>query len=260
MPARMRPGSVEPMSRSAVYRLPGVVALAALGGGGVYAAHQAEQQFHETSDMRLAAPRQTLLLLTHSGDVEIAPGPGRAIHIVRRAHWVGSKPTHAVDVRPGSSERVELTDHCPGGVESATALFAFHTACGVSYRVSVPVGQSVFVTVESGDIRLKNLRGKLIAVNQSGDIDATGLRAWNVQLSSQSGDVSASFTRAPTSLEAGSASGDVSLRVPAGRYRINATTNSGDRSVDRISDDLSSGHRIEAHTSSGDVSIGRSDG
>jgi hypothetical protein len=245
--------------RSAAYRIPGVVALALLGGGGIYAAHRAEQDFHEQSELSLAAPKRTLLLLSHDADVEISTGTGKRIHIVRRAHWVGSKPSHSVHVATGSSERVELADGCPGGVRSAAALFSFHSACGVSYRISVPAGQTLVLSGAAGDVDLRDLSGNVTALVRSGDVDASGMRATNVHLTSQSGDVAASFLQAPVSLDSGSDSGDVSLRVPAGGYRLKVTTESGDRSIEGIANDPASTHAIAAATSSGDVSVGRSD-
>lgn len=246
------------MSISPAYRLPGVALLAVLGGAGVYAAHDAEQVFRQTSTRTVAAPGQTLVLLTHDADVKITSGTGRNIRIERRARWVGQKPSDSMRVSPGSSERIELRDGCPGGVGSATAVFAFDSACSVSYEVQVPAGQKLVVTVEAGDIELRDLSGDVTAYGASGDIDASGMHTTKLHMASQSGDVTGSFATAPALLSAGASSGDVSLRVPAGGYRLRVTTNSGDRSIDGISADPASKHRIVAATSSGDVSIGRS--
>ena len=151
-----------------------------------------------------------------------------------------------------------MRDGCPGGVGSATAIFAFHSACSVSYDVQVPAGQKLVVMVEAGDIELRDLSGDVTADGASGDIDASGMRTTKLRMATRSGDVTGSFATAPALLTAGARSGDVSLHVPAGGYRLRVTTNSGDRSVDGITDDPASEHRIVAATSSGDVSIGRS--
>jgi hypothetical protein len=48
----------------------------------------------------------------------------------------------------------------------------------------------------------------------------------------------------------------VSLHVPAGRYRIDASASSGDRSVQNLIDDPASKRTIVAETKSGDVWVG----
>ena len=158
------------MSYSAAYRLPGIALLAVLGGAGVYTAHHAEQNFHETSTTTLAAPKQTLVLVPHDADLEIVPGTAPGLRIERRARWVGKKPSHSLKFSPGSSERIELLDGCPGGLRSASAVFAFHSACSVSYRLQVPAGQKIVVFGDAGDVELRDLSGDVTATSHSGDV------------------------------------------------------------------------------------------
>lgn len=246
-----------PRRRSAAYRLPGVIALGLLGGGGIYTAHRAEQEHRATSVITPSA-RALLWLHTGSADVVVTPGPGTAIRIERSARWVGSlRPSHSVTEGSG---RIDLGDDCPSGISVPAAVFTFHDDCSITYRVKVPAGQAVRLDGDSGDIALSNLRGRVTANTGSGDVSAGGLSGRTVQLSSGSGDVSAAFRRPPTSLRATAGSGDISLHVPAGRYRINASTGSGDRSIHDLTEDAQSTNAIYARTGSGDVSIGRSGG
>ena len=73
-------------------------------------------------------------------------------------------------------------------------------------------------------------------------------------------DVSATLGTAIGSLRATAGSGDVSLHVPGGAYRVTASTGSGDRSLDGIEERSSSTRSIQARTGSGDVSIDGTDG
>jgi hypothetical protein len=241
--------------RSAAYRLPGVFALALLGGGGIWTAHRAEQDHRSTS---VFAPAARTLLWLHAGsaDIVVSQGGGPGIRIERHARWVGSRPTPAYT---DDGTRIEFDDTCHGVIDMATSMFAFHTPCAVTYRVTVPAGQALRLEDGSGDIRITGTTGKITARTGSGDVDVvTGAKA--VSLSSGSGDVSATLRRAPDSLRATAGSGDVSLHVPGGAYRVTASTGSGDRSLSGIEARASSTHVITARTGSGDVSIARSDG
>ena len=50
-------------------------------------------------------------------------------------------------------------------------------------------------------------------------------------------------------------SGDVHLAVPAGSYRLNVDTGSGDRNVQGISNDAAAAASIAVDTGSGDVRV-----
>ena len=245
-----------PRGRSAAYRLPGVLALALLGGGGIWTAHRAEQD-HRSSSVFTPAARKLLWLHAGSADIVVTPGAGAGIRIEREARWVGSRPAAGYS---DSGGRIELRDDCGSAIGVAASMFAFHDPCSVTYRVTVPQDQAVRLDAGSGDIDITGLRGRVTASTGSGDVSADGLRGATVRLASGSGDVSAVFERAPTSLRATAGSGDVSLSVPSGRYAITASTDSGDRSISGVTDDPSAAHAIYARTGSGDVSIGRSDG
>ena len=243
-------------SRSAAYRIPGVCVLAVLGGAGIWAANRAEHEYTSTSVIT-ATPRALLSLHTGSADLVISPGPGSAIRIERRARWIGERPTHVMTER--TDGRIDLQDGCPGGLTVPAALFSFHDDCSITYDVQVPAGQAVELDGGAGDIELHDLDGSVTAIAGSGDISADGLLSRVAKLGAGSGDVSASFDRAPTSLRVTAGSGDVSLQVPGGAYRITASTGSGDRSVDGLADDPGATRSIMARTGSGDLSIGRSD-
>lgn len=243
-----------PRGRSAAYRLPGVLVLALLGGGGIWTANRAEQD-HRSSTVFHPAPRTLLWLHSGSADIIISPGSGAGIRIERRARWVGSRPTPTFSDRAG---RIDLHDDCHAAIGFAASMFAFHDPCSVTYRITVPVGQAVRLDDGSGDIVLTGLRGRVTATTGSGDVSADELMSPAVVLASGSGDVSASFSRAPATLRATAGSGDVSLDVPGGTYRITASTGSGDRSIQGLRESGSATHSIYARTGSGDVSIARS--
>jgi len=240
-----------PPRRSAAYRLPGVFALALVGGAGILTAHRAEQTFSDRATTSRPAP-ELLRLHSSSADIELVPGSGRRIQIEWKADWVGGRPSHFLRTSGGV---IELGGSCRGGLTHVTGLFAFQSPCSIRYRISVPPGQAIRLDVDSADTSLTGLRGPITVHASSGDIAAHDLRSDRVELSASSGDISASFARAPTSLRTSASSGDVSVRVPAGRYHVTASANSGDRSVRDLLEDPSSKRTIVARTHSGDISI-----
>jgi hypothetical protein len=245
-----------PRGRSAAYRLPGVIALAALGGGGIYTANRAEHTFSERSTTSRAAP-PLLRLHSTSADIQIVAGARKDIGIQWRADWVGGRPSHFLRTADGV---IELGGSCRGRFTHVTGLFAFRNPCSIRYRIEVPAGQAIQLQVDSADVSLTGLRGRIKVHASSGDIAARDMRATQVQLSVSSGDISASFARQPHSLTTTASSGDVSVRVPAGSYHITMAADSGDRSLTGLADDPSSSRTIVARTHSGDISIGRSGG
>jgi hypothetical protein len=213
--------------RSAAYRLPGVFALALLGGGGILTAHRAEQD-HRSTSVYTPAARTLLWLHAGSADIVVSRGRGTRIRIERDARWIGSRP---VPEFKDDGTRIDFGDSCHDVVDMAASMFAFHSPCSVTYRVEVPAAQALRIEAGSGDIVVSGMTGTIRASTGSGDVNL-GTSGRIVSLSSGSGDVSATFSQAPVSLRATAGSGDVTLHVPAGGYRIDAATGSGDRSLD----------------------------
>jgi len=248
--------SINPLrSRSAAYRIPGVCALALLGGAGIWTAHRAAHEYTAVT-VSTATPRALLALHTGDADIKVSPGSGASIRIERHARWVGERPTHTTTERADGT--IDLEDQCPGGLLAPAAIFTFHDDCSISYEVTVPAGQAVSIHGGSGDIELRDLDGRVTAIAGSGDVSASGLLSKSVALSTGWGDISATLDKAPLTLRATAGSGDVSVQLPGGSYRITASTRSGDRSVSGLRDDVASKRTIVARTGSGDVSLRRS--
>ncbi|SHE58655.1 DUF4097 family beta strand repeat-containing protein [Streptoalloteichus hindustanus] len=120
-----------------------------------------------------------------------------------------------------------------------------------SVRVQRASG-SVRVRSGSGDVQLDDLPGAVDVDDDSGRVRGQGLRGDTV-VRSGSGDVELTLTE-PRSVRAHATSGSVTVRAPQGKYRVNATTNSGNRNVN-VTEDPSSSVMLEATTTSGDVTI-----
>jgi hypothetical protein len=159
------------------------------------------------------------------GDVHlIAAPPGSPVVLVAHVTEAFTAPhRHALRPRPGA---LTITYDCPVDVE-----------CSVSYEVSVPAG--VTLNVSTGN----------------GSVDASGLSAAHISLSSGNGDVNATLARPASSLTASSGNGNVTLVVPDTTYDLHASSGNGNVNDQTVSTNHRSPRRIDASSGNGDVTI-----
>lgn len=209
-----------------------------------------------------------------SGDVTVhGSGPAGQVRIKRMVRYQGEQPDTRYEIN--GDELVLDTDCGP--------------RCSVSYEVTAPEGVAVRgetgsgdlaldgvgpveFRLGSGDVRVAGARGAVRAETGSGDIevvDATGaveLRTGSGSIAARrltagieartgSGDVTVELTE-PASARVHSGSGDVTLTVPEGRYRLRASTGSGDADLG-VTDDPSASLTLDVSTGSGNVTVGR---
>ncbi|WP_433114810.1 DUF4097 family beta strand repeat-containing protein [Micromonospora sp. CA-246542] len=207
-----------------------------------------------------------------SGDVIIrGTGPAGEARIKRVVRYQGGEPKARYEIK--DSELVLNTD-CGD-------------RCSVSYEVTVPAGVSVQgdsgsgdveltkvgavkLRLGSGDVRITEVTGSLDVETGSGNIDLSEADS-TVRLRAGSGDVSARRVAGATDAEAGSgnvtieletptsarahaSSGDVSVLVPAGSYRVRSSTGSGDARI-TVADDPAASLVLDGSAGSGDVTI-----
>lgn len=229
------------------------------------------RQSESTLSSTEARPITEVVIGNGSGDVTIRGGDGAATRIDRVVSYRGQAP--------GSTYRIDGT------------VLHIDTRCGddcsVSYELEVPRGvavrgslassevtladlASVDLTVSSGDVQVSNTAGAVAVAGNSGDIIADGV-AGTVRLTSTSGDiegrdlrggaemettsgaVNLTFTRAAP-VTARTTSGDIAVRVPAGRYAVQAATQSGTKQVS-VPDEPGATTRIGVESTAGDVTV-----
>lgn len=208
------------------------------------------------------------------GSVEVTPGGGPGVTVHRTVHYRGDTPP-----RPG--QRVT------GGVLTFTTGCA--DACYVDYRLEVPASATVRLATDSGRLKVTGvaaadlssssgavtaervagplkirtssgavgagrIAGPMEIRTSSGDIRAVELSGTRAEVHSGSGEARLVFATPPTSVTAETASGDVTLRVPRGAYRIAAGTSSGTRDITLPSDPTAPAG-ISVKTGSGDLHL-----
>ncbi|MEV4122637.1 DUF4097 family beta strand repeat-containing protein [Micromonospora sp. NPDC049645] len=214
----------------------------------------------------------TIRVLPGAGDV-IVRGGGAAgeVRIKRVVRYQGGEPRARYEIK--GADLVLDTD-CGD-------------RCSVSYEVAVPEGVTlqgesgsgdvelskvgaVDIRLGSGDVRVTGATGAVEVETGSGDIEVSEVNG-AVRLRAGSGDITARRLGGATDAEAGSgnvtveldkpaaarvhaSSGDVTMLVPAGSYRVRSHTGSGDAQV-TVADDPAASLVLDGSTGSGDVTI-----
>jgi hypothetical protein len=194
-----------------------------------------------------------------AGNITLAANSGGQVVVKRHTRWRGLEPTLSEDF---VGETMIITETCGGS-----------DGCSVDYDVTVPAGTVAEAQTSSGDILVKDIGGALQLSTGSGDItvhnaqmrttmstesgriSADGIRGSDVSATSQSGDVTLAFAAAPHGVTAQTASGNVTVTLPTGdAYQVDASTDSGQRSV-TVAVDAASTRHVTAKTNSGDVTV-----
>jgi DUF4097 and DUF4098 domain-containing protein YvlB len=232
--------------------------------------------------VRLAIPvhGSTVRLSAGEADVRVTQAAGNQLLLTGTAHY--------------SLFRSTVTWHTTAsGVAVTPQCHFFVGNCSFDFHAVVPEGKRALISTGSGDVALANLSGPVSAGTGSGNIHAenisgagtmatgsgdvsgttvsgarvafktgsgniaiTALAGANVVASTGSGDIALTFTTVPGHVRVDSGSGNVTLMLPPGNtaYQVNATTDSGNRSV-TLPTNPASQHVITVTDGSGDISI-----
>lgn len=152
----------------------------------------------------------------------------------------------AVVQRVASDGVLSIRSRCPSSVVGG---------CSTSYRVTVPDNVAVTVRTTSGHVRLVGVRGGAQITTTRGDIDVERYCGFSLEARADSGDIRTAASCAPPLLDLRSRSGDVSARVPVGRYRVEASTNAGDARVRDVTDADDAPFAIRAASATGAVDV-----
>jgi Putative adhesin len=219
---------------------------------------------HAHSGYPLSGRRLVIEGAGSTGALRISAGqPGR-VEVDRVVHHDLQRPqvTQRLD-----GDRLVLGVRCPTFIV---------VRCDASYDLRVPAAIDIRVRNPSGDIRLSGVQGAVDLRSDSGSITvqggsgtarlhsgdgtirAGGLRAGDVDASSDSGRIAIELAVVPRQVVARSGDGNVQVVVPAGpqAYRVDARSTDG-KVTTVLPTDPDSPVRITAASSSGDVVLRR---
>ena len=194
-----------------------------------------------TARYQITDPVSTVVIVGHVGNVTVTGGSGPDVTVTQLVYYSKTAPA---TTRTVSGKTLTVTYDC------RTQL-----VCGVAYTVTVPRSVAVRVTAGAGSVRLTGLAGSVIAKADAGLINATGLTSASVSLTTRVGGISASFTAAPTAVQASANVGAITVRVPGSTsYKVAVDARVGKTSVS-TPQSASSGHAITATTDIGAIVV-----
>lgn len=189
----------------------------------------------------------TLAVSTDVGSIRVQAGPaGSAVRVAQFTQWSFREPA-ATGRLDGDVLRLEGFCRSPLG------------RCSVDFDVTVPADTILLLTSSTGSVRVDGATTDVTASTSTGDLDLRNLAAARLTATTSTGNVTAEFTKAPTSVRARTSTGDLTVVVPDDDtlYDVDATTSIGDVFVDRaLVAERTPAPRIEARSSTGSVRVG----
>jgi len=178
-------------------------------------------------------------------DADIIGGGERpGVRVRRTDHSAFGR--RAVAQRDVSGGVLRIRSRCPSSVLGS---------CSASYRLTVPDNVPVTVRTGAGDVRFDRYQGSARIDTTDGDIAVNAFCGFSLHARAESGAVRAATSCAPERMELRSASGDVLAIVPPGRYRVDADSDSGRRTVEGITAADDAPFSIQALSTAGDVDV-----
>ena len=200
-----------------------------------------------TTTVAYVLPR-TLLgieLRVQSGNVTIVGGSQAGVSVSRTDHSVfGHGPREQRLVRLGI---LHLVSSCPALVLGS---------CVSNYLIDVPDNVSINVRAEHGAVRLEGYQGSADITTNAGSITAEGYCGLVLAATAASGSISVGTSScSPARLALFSDSGSVAVTVPAGNYRIDAASQSGNSRISGLVNNADAPWNIQALSNSGNVTV-----
>jgi len=179
-------------------------------------------------------------------DLQIVGGGSQAVlQVSHTDRFAFGHPAEAERIVQGGTLR--LRSRCPA---------ALLGSCSSAYRLRVPDNVPVRVRTTSGDVSSSGYRGSATVDTRSGDVNFDGWCGFNLQVRADVGDVRAVASCTPQRLQVRSRQGSVEALVPPGRYRVDAESDEGKRSVRGLTTADDSPFQVQALSTTGDVRVG----
>ena len=221
----------------------------------------------------------TVNLSVGAADVQVTQAAGSTLRLTGKARY--------------SLFRSNVTWHrTPSGVIVSPQCHFFVGICSFSFHAVLPAGKRTVLSDGSGNLTLRGLTGPVTVGSGSGNVQAnvltgtvslqtgsgniTGsalsgpkvtlkagsgnialgsLESLGVVVTDGSGNIDLTFTKVPTRVKVSDSSGNVNVVLPRGvRYQVNATTNSGNRTVSVLQTSAPD-HVVTVTDGSGNVSV-----
>src|SRR5918999_1566698 len=177
-----------------------------------------------------------------AADVEIAGGASSDVEVRRTAEFAfGRLPDQT---RRLDGDVLLIRSRCPDTVVGT---------CRAAYNISVRDNVQVTVVTTSGRVRVTSLNGSARIQTGSGAIAVEGFCGFQLSATSASRDVRRAAARSPDPMELRSPGGGVHAVVPAGRYRVDASSARGSAQVSNLGESDDAPFAVQAISGTGAV-------
>ncbi|ATE57764.1 MULTISPECIES: DUF4097 family beta strand repeat-containing protein [Actinosynnema] len=151
---------------------------------------------------------------------------------------------------------VRITGESDGGDVSAEGALSVDLEVDSGNVVLNQTAEGVSLRGNSSDVSLSGAGGPLDVRLDSGNLRATGMTGGPVTVTTGSGRVELGLV-APASVRARTDGGALTVRVPAGAYKVVTETDSGEVDITGVVDDKAAPYELFLRTDSGNMVIGR---
>ncbi|HKR49232.1 MAG TPA: DUF4097 family beta strand repeat-containing protein [Pseudonocardiaceae bacterium] len=191
----------------------------------------------------ITEPVTSLMVDNPVGSTRIEGTDDTTVSVTEQLTYSGDPPQTSHPITGG---RLTLSYTCPSEVIDT---------CSVSYVVKVPRRIALEIDDKVGATTLTGLAGQLTLTSSTGRIDATELTSSTVTARASAGTITLAFTSAPTSVDAQTQVGSVTVQLPAGTaYAVDAGSQVGTVEV-TVARDPGSAHRVTARSQVGAVTV-----
>jgi DUF4097 and DUF4098 domain-containing protein YvlB len=128
-------------------------------------------------------------------------------------------------------------------------------SCAADYQLTVPERAALTIDAEHGDVTVTAYRGSAVLSTLGGAVTVDAFCGRALDATATSGDIEVVATCQPERLTLRTTTGDITLRVPPGRYSIDADTIGGRRDVRGLADEPDAPARVQLFSAEGDVTL-----
>ncbi len=197
----------------------------------------------QVSRYRVLGTVSTIELDVGAADVEIVGG-APVVEVRRTAEFAFGRPPE--QTRDLDGDVLKITSRCPDTVVGT---------CDAAYRIAVRDNVQINVITTSGLVRVSALNGSARLQTGSGAIAVDGFCGFQLIATSASGDVRGAAGCSADRMELRSTGGDVHAIVPAGRYRVDASSSRGSSEVRNLTETDDAPFALQAISGTGDVLV-----
>ena len=209
-----------------------------------------------------ASSSPTITVTAPNAGIRVIPSTDGRVHVEATGWYSGPKPTLTVDTR---GDTTTIQGRCSD---------AWFSRCSLGITVSAPATVDLTVTSTNGAIGVSDLTGSVRVETTNGKIDTQnligtldlhttngairvdGCESDDVIAQTTNGAVDLDFTQAPSTVEARSTNGSITIRVPDDvTYFVEAHTVNGQVDTNDIGSDRKAERTITAETVNGGVTV-----